>query len=153
DVIGFSLKLANPNPNPNDKENIEDLKAKLIDVVRKIDVIVNLSGESIDQRWTKSARKRIYDSRITSTQLLVNTLIQIANSGVINKPKVFITASSIGVYGNEIAATEISSVSSEADFIRHVVKNWEAATFPLDQNKTGIRRVNIRFGTVLSPKG
>lgn len=147
DVIGFSLKLS------KDKKNLEDIKRKLIDTVSKIDVVINLSGESIDQRWTKGARKRIYDSRINSTKLLVNTLLQIANSKISNKPKIFITASSIGVYGNEIAATEASSVSSNTDFIRHVVKDWEAATFPLDQNKTGIRRVNIRFGTVLSPKG
>lgn len=135
-VSGFSLKNHNTHTLDQIKDRLENS-----------DVIISLSGETIAQRWTTSAKKRIYDSRIDSTQLLVKAILKV------HKPKIFLSASAFSIYEthNTLPATEFSPLASKNDFIRRVLKDWEAATFPLDD--IGIRRINLRFGTVLSRKG
>ncbi|EKD41584.1 MAG: hypothetical protein ACD_73C00644G0004, partial [uncultured bacterium] len=57
---------------------------------------INLSGESIvSGRWTPAKKKKILDSRVASTRLFVEALRHIKK-----KPKVFLSASAIGYYGN-----------------------------------------------------
>lgn len=133
EVFGLSLK---------DKKDLAKLKN-----LGKIDAVVNLAGETIAQRWSEKSKKIIYDSRIFTTQLLVKTILEINNT-----PEVFLNASAFSIYETStLPASEFSPIDSKNDFIRQVVKDWEAATFPLD--KAEIRRINLRFGTVLSPKG
>ncbi|VGO16964.1 Epimerase family protein [Pontiella desulfatans] len=112
-----------------------------------IDAVIHLAGESIAKgRWTTEKKKRIEESRVAGTTLLSQ---QIAESP--HKPRVFITASAIGYYGergNEIL-DECSSAGT--GFLAEVCRKWEAVSLPA--RKAGIRTVNIRTGIVLSEKG
>ncbi|HEU4598061.1 MAG TPA: TIGR01777 family oxidoreductase [Pyrinomonadaceae bacterium] len=111
------------------------------------DAAVHLAGESIaGGRWTEEKKRRILDSRVKSTRLLAETL-----AGLRDKPKVLVSASAIGFYGNrgdEVLREE--SVSGE-DFLSEVCREWEKAALPASQ--AGIRVVHLRIGIVLSADG
>ena len=111
------------------------------------DAVIHLAGESIASgRWTAKKKARIRDSRIVATKNLSQII-----SGLQKPPKVFISASAVGYYGNrgEEALDEQSRPGT--DFLAEVCKDWEAATKPAADK--GIRTVNLRFGIILSPKG
>jgi uncharacterized protein len=112
-----------------------------------IDAVVNLSGENIFGRWTKKKKKRIFDSRVNTTQSLCKML-----SSLDKPPKVLVSASATGYYGDrgdEILTEESPpSSSSSNDFLSYVCRNWEEAT--QIAKESGIRVVNLRIGIVLS---
>lgn len=112
-----------------------------------IDAAVHLAGESVaDGRWTEEKKRRIRDSRAVGTRLLSETLAKLNP-----QPRVVVSASAIGFYGNR-GAEVLSEDSSTGDgFLAEVTREWEAATQPAAQS--GIRTVNLRIGVVLSPKG
>ena len=115
--------------------------------LESFDAVIHLSGENIiELRWTKSKKVRIYNSRIRSTKLLVNTLARLTYP-----PRTFLCASALGYYGNcgDEEVTE-SSVGGEG-FLAQVCQDWEAATQPAAQK--GMRVVNLRFGMVLDGRG
>ena len=114
-----------------------------------IDAVVNLAGENIFGRWTKEKKKRIFDSRVNTTKSLCKLL-----SSVDKPPKVLVSASATGYYGDrgdEILTEESHSSSSSTDFLPDVCKNWEGAT--QISKESGIRVVNLRLGIVLSSSG
>ena len=112
----------------------------------QIDAVVHLAGESIADRWNEEKKNKIRESRIKGTKLISDTISQLEQ-----KPKVFISASAIGYYGNrgnEILTED--SVSGD-DFLARVCRDWETACLPVSDN--GIRSVQLRFGVILSPSG
>jgi uncharacterized protein len=110
------------------------------------DAVVHLAGESIQGRWTKAKKQEILSSRTENTKFLVEVL-----SHLKQKPKVFVSASAIGYYGDR----DVEKLSEEAlpgrGFLADVVKQWEAASKPLE--KEGMRVSWIRTGLVLHPSG
>lgn len=111
------------------------------------DAVVHLAGESIaGGRWTAKRKQRIRDSRITSTRLLSESLARLSRP-----PRVLVSASAIGFYGDRGAEvlTELSPAGS--GFLAETCKEWEAASEPAARK--GIRVVNFRFGMVLAAKG
>ncbi|WP_417908496.1 TIGR01777 family oxidoreductase [Candidatus Electronema sp. PJ] len=126
-----------------------DIEQKIIELgpCKSVDVVINLAGENIASgRWTTVKKERILRSRIDSTNLLAECVAQMKH-----KPKVFISASAVGIYGDrgDEELTEQSSTGS--GFLAEVGKAWELATKPAAQ--AGIRVVNVRFGIVLSKQG
>jgi uncharacterized protein len=114
-----------------------------------IDAVVNLSGENIFGRWTKKKKKRIFDSRVNTTQSLCKLL-----SSIDKPPKVLVSASATGYYGDrgdEILTEESPPSSSSTDFLSYVCRNWEEATEIAKE--AGVRVVNLRSGIVLSSSG
>ena len=112
----------------------------------KIDAVVHLAGESIADRWNEEKKNKIRESRIKGTKLISNTISQLEH-----KPKVFISASAIGYYGdrgNEILTED--SVPGD-DFLAQVCRDWETACLSASDNE--IRSVQLRFGVILSPDG
>lgn len=112
-----------------------------------IDAVVNLNGVNIaEHRWNKTRKEAIFNSRIQSTRVLVEALCNMNP-----KPKVFISASAIGFYGD----TEKNIVNEEAEggnnFLADIAKAWEAETQAAQA--CGIRTVNIRTSMVLSQLG
>ena len=111
-----------------------------------VEAVVNLAGEGIaNKRWSESQKKKIYDSRITGT---TNLLKGLHNAGV--KPKVIVSATAIGFYGdrgNEILKEDAKKGSG---FLADVCADWEKAA---SENATGIRLVNLRIGVVLGSNG
>jgi uncharacterized protein (TIGR01777 family) len=109
--------------------------------------IIHLAGESIaGLRWTPSKKRRIAESRVRSTELLVRSMLQAPRP-----PSVFVCASAIGFYGDrgEEGLTEDSRPGT--GFLPEVCQAWEAAAAPLRER--GVRVVHLRFGVILSPKG
>ncbi len=112
-----------------------------------VDVVINLSGESIaSKRWSTEQKRKILNSRIETTKLLVDSIGQLSN-----RPKLFLSASAIGFYGDR-GDEECSELSSAGEgFLSEVVQSWEqeaqrASTF-------GVRAVQARLGLVISAKG
>src|SRR5687767_6233135 len=60
-----------------------------------IDAIVHLAGENLFGLWTASKRRRIRESRVQATRLLCESLSKLER-----KPKVFLSASAVGYYGD-----------------------------------------------------
>ena len=111
------------------------------------DAVVNLAGASIgDGRWTTERKATLRSSRIESTRALVNAL------GKMNaRPRVLISASAIGIYGNR--ADELLTEESKAggDFLAGLTQEWEAEA--LKAEALGIRVVLARFGIILAREG
>ena len=112
------------------------------------DGVVHLAGENLGARWTRARKARIRDSRIQGTSLLSETLARLARP-----PRVLISASAVGIYGDrgDEPLTESSSLGDSHDFLVRVGREWEAAADPA--RAAGIRVVHPRFGVVLTPGG
>lgn len=111
------------------------------------DAVIHLAGENIaGGRWTAQRKAKIRESRSNGTRLLSEALGRLSRP-----PKIFISASAVGYYGNrgEERLNEMSAPG--ADFLAIVCQEWEEATTPA--SKAGIPVVNPRIGMVLSPKG
>lgn len=111
-----------------------------------VEIVVNLAGAPLDERWTAAARRRIIDSRVQSTGLLARTLATMTNG-----PRVLVNMSAVGIYGN--AGDEIIDETSPPGdgFLAEVVRAWEAATAPA--REAGLRVVLPRTGVVLHGAG
>ncbi|MDF1572200.1 MAG: TIGR01777 family oxidoreductase [Bacteroidales bacterium] len=125
----------------------DDLYGSASALARKIsgsDVLINTAGFRITARWTKKNREKIHSSRIVVTRQLVQA-ISLAEQ----KPAVFMTASAIGIYRNQMEHTEDSRAYAD-DFLAKVVRDWEAAA---DTVTGDVRLVKMRFGMVLGGDG
>jgi uncharacterized protein len=111
-----------------------------------VDAVVNLAGENLSQRWTTDARRRILDSRVQATTLLARTS---ARSNP--PPRVFVSASAMGIYGTHRDDPIDESAALGDDFLASVCKEWEAATAPAAD--AGVRVAFSRTGLVLARDG
>jgi len=116
------------------------------DDLEGFDAVVHLAGETIVGRWTPAKKARIIDSRVKGTWLLCESL---ANSH--SRPKVLVSASAIGYYGDRADQALDEQSAAGSLFLSEVTKAWEAATEPAA--RSGIRVVNLRIGFVLSRAG
>jgi hypothetical protein len=108
---------------------------------------VHLAGDNIASgRWTAVKKASIRTSRVQGTTVLCEALAQL-----VNPPKVLLSASAIGYYGDRGETTLREESPPGTDFLAEVCQAWEAATAPAVQR--GIRVVRLRFGIVLSPAG
>ncbi len=125
-----------------------DPSLKKIDLPQNIDfcAAIHLSGESIAKGfWTKAKKQKILDSRKQSTEFLVNAL-----SSLENPPKLFLSASAVGYYGNSLELCDEKTPLGKG-FLANVCKAWEEAG--LSWRKPPPRVVQARFGMILSKKG
>ena len=112
-----------------------------------VDAVVHLAGENIaGGRWTESRKSLLRSSRVGPTRLLAATL-----AGIERKPKVLISASAVGYYGNRGDAWVSEKDSPADDFLGRLTVEWETAADPA--REAGIRVVHPRIGVVLSPTG
>lgn len=119
----------------------------LLDPSIKLDAVINLAGANISaSRWSDTYKRLIMDSRVELTQALTEAMAASAH-----KPRVFLSATAIGYYGDTGTETVDESSPRGADFLADVAGNWEAACEPA--LAAGIRTVNMRFGVVLSRDG
>ncbi len=110
------------------------------------DAVLHLAGENIAQRWTPDVKRRIRDSRVQGTTLIAETLASLDA-----KPRVLVSGSAIGIYGDRGDETLDESSAPGAGFLADVCREWEAATAAAAD--AGIRVVNVRTGLVLSSDG
>jgi uncharacterized protein (TIGR01777 family) len=114
--------------------------------VTGFDAVVHLAGESVVGRWTQSKKRRIRDSRVQGTRHLADALAEASR-----RPRVLITASAIGYYGDRGDEVLTENSAAGRGFLPDVCCAWEAAALPAEE--AGIRTVQIRIGLVLSPVG
>jgi uncharacterized protein (TIGR01777 family) len=141
-------RLVRGQPKPGEKAVHWDPLAGNIDVsaIEGIEAVVHLAGENIAERWTAAKKASIRDSRVKGTQLLCETLTRLSSP-----PKVLVSASAIGYYGDRGEETLTDDSPPGRGFLSEVCRAWEAATEPARQH--GLRVVQLRLGIVLSTAG
>jgi len=112
-----------------------------------VDVVIHLAGENIaSKRWSAARKKAIADSRILVTAGLCRRVAVLDP-----KPRVLVSASAVGIYGDRGDELLDEASPPGTGFLAEVAKAWEEATRPASD--AGIRVVNLRIGVVLDPAG
>ena len=118
-----------------------------LSLIEGFDAVVHLAGESIAEgRWTDEKKKRIRESRTRGTKLLADAL-----GNLTDPPRVLISASAIGYYGDRGEEVLIESSPPGNDFLSTVCVEWENSTS--HATAKGIRVMNARFGIILDKEG
>jgi hypothetical protein len=111
------------------------------------DAVINLAGEPIvDAPWTESRKRKLWNSRVTLTQALVQCISQAQQ-----KPSVFLSGSAIGFYGNRGDVLLDENEPAGNDFAARLCQAWESAAFEAENQ--GLRVCVMRTGLVLSQQG
>ncbi len=112
-----------------------------------VDVVFHLAGEPVAEgRWTKEKKIRLRESRVAGTRNLVQTLGQLQH-----QPRVLISASAVGYYGDRGDDLLTEDASPREDFLGEICMSWERESHAA--RLAGIRVVNPRIGIVLGEKG
>jgi uncharacterized protein (TIGR01777 family) len=109
-----------------------------------VEGVVNLVGERIDQRWNDEVKQRIMESRRQATHNLVQTIEALEES---QRPKVLVSQSAVGYYGDRGDEELDESSAPGSGFVSEVPQAWEQAAHELDN--AGARVVVVRTGLVL----
>lgn len=126
-----------------------DVEAGTIEAAKLegVDVVVHLAGEPIGAaRWTEETKRRILDSREQGTGLLARTL-----AGLDQPPRLFLSSSAVGFYGDRGDEILTEESSPGDDFLAEVCSAWERAAQPAID--AGIRTIHPRTGVVIAQQG
>ncbi len=120
--------------------NKDDTKEEILAKLKGVDVVINLAGAPIVQKWDEEYKKVLFSSRIESTKKLVDA---------INKSEVkqFISASAVGIYPDNKACDESCEEVSN-DFLGILAFNWENEAKKCEKTTT-----ILRLGVVLGANG
>jgi len=110
------------------------------------DAVISLAGEPVAQRWNDEVKQKIRDSRVLGARALVEAMSRLPR-----KPRVLVSASAIGIYGDR--GDEILTESSPlgTGFLADVCKGWEEEADRAVES--GIRVMKLRVGFVLGKDG
>jgi len=112
-----------------------------------VDAVVHLAGAGVgDHRWSDSYKREILDSRIDSTTTIVRAMQQVEH-----RPRVLVSASAIGWYGDTGDRIVDETAPAGTGFLADVVRAWEGASQVAVES--GIRVVNPRTGLVVASSG
>lgn len=114
--------------------------------VEGFDAVIHLAGEPVAERWTAEHKRRVRDSRVNGTGLLATAIASLARP-----PRVMVSASAVGFYGNRGDETVDEDSPSGDGFLAQVAREWEGAAEPA--RGRGVRVVWPRFGVILGPRG
>ncbi len=115
--------------------------------LENIEALINLTGKSVDCRYTEKNKKLIYDSRIDSTHIL-----GLAINLCVTPPKVWLNSSTATIYKHSLTK-EMTEENGDIgnDFSMNIAKSWEDAFNSITTPKT--RKVALRTAIVLGEKG
>jgi uncharacterized protein len=109
------------------------------ETVPTVDVVVNLAGASVGQRWTEKSKAVMVSSRVDATRACADYLKRHSQPG-----QVFLSASGFNYYG-DLLETPVTESSPPGDgFMAEICKQWEAAA-----QGTPARTVVMRIAVVL----
>lgn len=115
--------------------------------IEGVDCIIHLAGEGVaDGRWNSAKKERILSSRVNGTSLLMEAIKKSTS-----KPKKFLSASAIGIYGNRDDELLNSESTLGDDYLADVCKKWEELC--LNHEIEGMKSTCLRVGIVLGEKG
>lgn len=141
------LRLVRRRPNADDEINWAPA-ARTIDysVLDDVDAVVNLSGASVGRLpWTPRYRRTLVESRVQPTQALAEALTMASRP-----PKVFLSASAVGIYGDRPGERLTEDSAAGTGFFPDLVKRWEEAAALAPK---GTRVVHLRSGVVVARGG
>ena len=110
------------------------------------DVVVNLAGEPVAQRWTPEVKASIRASRIDAAHALLGQIAALEA-----KPAAYVSASAIGYYGRSEEATFTEASPPGHDFLAALCSAWEAEADRAGE--LGMRVAKVRTGLVLGTDG
>jgi len=124
---------------------------RLFSLTQPLDVsgcegLVHLAGETILGLWTKEKRRRILESRVEGTRRLVEGI-----SKAQVKPRVLVSASAIGYYGDTGDRIADEDSPCGKGFLAEVAQAWEKEAMKAEAH--GVRVVCLRIGFVLGRDG
>lgn len=109
--------------------------------------VVNLAGEPLaKQRWNPDVKAKIRNSRIAFTEQLLAFFEQEENF-----PRVFISGSAVGVYGNSGDRVLTEEAVLGDDFAAYLCRDWERVARQFEDHST--RVCVLRIGIVLEASG
>lgn len=118
-----------------------------LDALNGVDGVVHLAGAGVgDRRWSDEYKREILDSRVNGTNTIVKAMLQLDS-----KPRVLVSGSAIGWYGDTADRAVDETAPAGEGFLADVVQAWEAATLPAQE--AGIRVVRARTGLVVAKHG
>ncbi|HUR28620.1 MAG TPA: TIGR01777 family oxidoreductase [Planctomycetota bacterium] len=111
------------------------------------DAFVHLAGEPVvEKRWTEERKRALADSRIGMADRLSAALAKAPR-----KPRVFVSASGVGYYGDRGDEVLREDAAPGEDFLARLCVDWEAAA---ERTRSQATRVAcLRTGHVLGPHG
>ena len=119
----------------------------LVTALSRCDAVVNLAGEPLlGGRWTSARRAVLRSSRVDVTEQLV-TAIEAASP----RPRVLVSGSAVGYYGDRADEALNESSSSRDDVLSQWCRDWERAAERA--SASGVRVVLLRTGVVLGRAG
>ncbi len=120
-----------------------------LESILQIDAVINLSGASISKiPWTKKYKRELRDSRIQATNTIVDAITKLDEAG--KPPKVFISASAYGFYGDRPGEVLNEKSPAGKGFLPELVAEWETTA---NRAQAVTRTVNIRTSLVLAETG
>lgn len=115
--------------------------------LKGIDAVIHLAGQSVASgRWNAAVKRGIRESRVLGTQTIVAAIREAQP-----RPKVLLSASAIGYYGNRGDDWVDENSPLGQGFLCEVCRDWESAA--VSAEFAGVRVVRMRFGHVLSTAG
>jgi uncharacterized protein len=112
-----------------------------------VDAVINLAGAPVvGGRWTKERKALLRSSRVDTTRGVLNAIAKMDK-----KPRVLISASAIGYYGNRSEELVTENSAPGTDFLAELAKEWESEA--LKAEGLGVRVVLLRFGIILAKQG
>lgn len=112
-----------------------------------VDALVHLAGENLSKgRWNPSRKRAIWKSRVVGTRVLADALNRLRRP-----PRVFVSSSAIGYYGNRGSERLAERSRPGSGFLAELCREWEGEA--LTARRSGVRVVTVRTGLVLSPAG
>jgi len=143
-----NLKSHNPQLkyyywNPK-KEDID------LDCFNNVDCVINLAGFSVFSLWTKANKTKIFESRVGSTNFILDVILK---KNI--KIKSFVNASAIAAYrdSSDFTSSENDSIDNPNSFINQVVVKWENEVKKFESKLPDISFSIMRIGLVLSKSG
>jgi uncharacterized protein (TIGR01777 family) len=116
-----------------------------VEALEGMNAIINMAGETINQRWTRKAKERVLASRLWSTSKIADYVERLHG-----KPNVVVNASGISNYGTSESETFTErSPTRRSDFLADVVERWERVADRI----SGVRVIKLRLGIVLGNDG
>lgn len=114
----------------------------LVDEVEKSDAVVNLAGSNLfDTRWNDDVKKEIISSRVDATRKMAKAINESTS-----KPRVFVSGSAVGYYGDQGDKKLTEDSPPASDFLATVCVKWEDEAKKL--NSSDVRLVISRIGIV-----
>ncbi|MDI3403126.1 TIGR01777 family oxidoreductase [Streptomyces cavernicola] len=111
------------------------------------DAVVNLAGAGIgDHRWTDAYKRELRDSRVLGTATLAAAVASLDTP-----PRVFLSGSAVGYYGDTGDRAVDESAPAGDGFLPSLCVEWEEAAGAAVE--AGVRTVFARSGLVVSRRG